>query len=463
MSKRLLLRDIYHFVPGGGKARQRGVDVMIDVDAGVIVDIGASLPRGDAETIDCSTKLVIPGLVNTHHHMYQTLQRNIPVVQNAELFDWLKKLYPIWSHLDAEAVATSTLLACAELLKTGCTTTTDHHYLFPRAVSEDLIGVQAASAKKIGIRFAPTRGSMSLGEEDGGLPPQSVVQDEETILAQSESLIRKLHDGGALSMCRLALAPCSPFSVSAELMQKTAELARKHGVRLHTHLAETLDEERYCQQQHGCRPLALMERWGWIGEDVWYAHGIHFNDEELDLLARTKTGVAHCPTSNMRLGSGICRVPEMIEREIPVGLAVDGSASNDSSDMLGELRNCLLLQRVKYGAAAITAEQVLELGTRGGARLLGWSDVGTLQRGKAADIAIFEMARLDYAGALADPLAAIIFSGASHAAHTAIVNGKVVLKNGKLLAIDEEKLRVTANAISKRMLEAEGYDTGWMP
>jgi len=423
MTKRLLLRDIYHLVSGANAPRQRGVDLIIDCDKGVIADIGESLPRGDAEVIDCSTKLVIPGLVNTHHHMYQTLQRNIPVVQNVELFDWLKKLYPIWSHLDAETVITSTLLACAELLKTGCTTTTDHHYVFPRSVSENLIALQASSAKKIGIRFAPTRGSMSRGEEDGGLPPQSLVQDEDTILAQSEALIAKLHDESPLSMCRLALAPCSPFSVSAELMQKTADLARAHGVRLHTHLAETLDEEHYCQEQHGCRPLALMESWGWLGSDVWYAHGIHFNDEELDLLARTQTGVAHCPTSNMRLGSGIARIPEMIDAGIGLGLGVDGSASNDSSDMLGELRNCLLLQRVQKGADAINAEQVLELGTRGGAQLLGWSEIGTLERGKGADLAIFEMARLDYAGALSDPLAAIIFSGSSHLVDTTIVNG----------------------------------------
>jgi 8-oxoguanine deaminase len=459
-SERILLRDIYHLVTSAGAERQRGVDLLIE--GTTISAIGRGLPADGARVIDASTKLVMPGLVNTHHHMYQTLQRNIPAVQNAKLFDWLIALYEIWRHITPEAISISTQLACAELLKTGCTTTTDHHYVFPQGVREDLIGLQFEAAARVGVRFCATRGSMSRGRSRGGLPPDSVVQDEETILRASEELIAKYHDPAPLSMRRLALAPCSPFSVSEELMQQTAVLARRHGVRLHTHLAETKDEEAFCLENHGCRPLGLMERLGWIGDDVWFAHGVHFDDAELQLLARTHTGVAHCPSSNMRLGSGIARVPELLKLGVPVGLAVDGSASNDSSDMLGELRACLLLHRVLGGAGAITAEQVLELGTIGGARLLGWSTIGTLAPGKAADLALVEMDRLDYVGALSDPLAAVIFSGCSHEVDTAIVNGAVVLEGGRVLGIDEAALRRDANRIARTMLERAGHDTRWM-
>jgi 8-oxoguanine deaminase len=458
--ERILIRNIYHLVSGAPDEKpRRGVDLLIEGNQ--VASIGAGLPSGDARVIDGSTKLVIPGLVNTHHHMYQTLQRNLPAVQNAELFDWLVYLYEIWKFLSPQAVRASTRLACAELLKTGCTTTTDHHYVFPQGVNEDLIGVQVAAAKELGIRFAPTRGSMSRGKSAGGLPPDTVVQDADTILAASEHLIGQYHDPSPFSMTRLALAPCSPFSVSEELMEQTAALARKHGVKLHTHLAETLDEERYCLEQYGCRPLGLMERLGWLGEDVWFAHGIHFNDEELALLQRTGTGVAHCPSSNMRLGSGIARVPEMLSMDVPVGLAVDGSASNDSSDMTGEMRSCLMIHRVLGGAAAITAEQVLGIATRGGARLLGWPEIGTLEVGKAADLCLYEMDRLDYAGALSDPLAAIIFSGYTHLTDMTIVNGEVVVEGGQLTRADEDDLRQDANAQAKTMMEKADVDTGW--
>jgi len=458
---RVLLRNIFHLVVGNAAGeRQRGVDLLIDGNR--IADVGQGLPRGDALVIDASTKLVMPGLVNTHHHMYQTLQRNIPAVQNVELFDWLVTLYEIWRHLTPETIQISTLLACSELLKTGCTTTMDHHYVFPQGTEQDLIGVQLAAAEQAGIRFCATRGSMSRGRSRGGLPPDSVVQDEETILRQSEELIARHHDPSPFSMKRLALAPCSPFSVSEELMGQTAELARRFDVRLHTHLAETRDEESYCIEHYGCRPLGLMERLGWVGSDVWYAHGIHFDDGELELLARSQTGVAHCPSSNMRLGSGIARVPEMLRMGIPVGLAVDGSASNDTSDMIGELRSCLMLHRVLGGAGAITAEQVLGIATRGGAALLGWPEVGTLEVGQAADVVLVEMDRLDYAGALSDPLAAIIFSGLSHNVDTVLVNGQIVLQNGALANVDEVALRREANAEARRMMEAAGHDTRWM-
>ncbi|MCC6751349.1 MAG: 8-oxoguanine deaminase [Deltaproteobacteria bacterium] len=458
---RLLLRNIYHLAVGDdANTRLRGVDLL--VDGSRIADIGPSLPRGEAEVIDASTKLVIPGLVNTHHHMYQTLQRNLPAVQNAGLFDWLKGLYPIWRYLTAEVVSVSTQLACAELLKTGCTTTSDHHYIFPAGVTEDLIGLQVQAALETGIRICTSRGSMSRGESQGGLPPDSVVQDERTILEDSARVIAAYHDPSPFSRQRVALAPCSPFSVTEKLMAESAALARRHGVRLHTHLAETLDEETYCVERYGCRPLALMERVGWLGPDVWFAHGIHFDDAELEVLARTGTGVAHCPSSNMRLGSGICRVPELLARGVRVGLAVDGSASNDSSNMLGELRSCLLVHRVHGTPAAMTADLALRLATRGSAELLGWERLGTLAVGQAADLALVEMKRLDYAGALSDPLAAAVFAGISHNVHTTIVDGKVVVSGGRLVCLDEDALRDRANALSKRMLEQAGHSTKWM-
>ena len=457
---RILIQDIYHLYSGDPEQpRQRGKDLLID--GPLIAQVGQGLPADNARVIDASSKLVMPGLVNTHHHMYQTLQRNIPAVQNVELFDWLVALYEIWKFLTPEAIKASTRLACAELLLTGCTTAMDHHYVFPQGVSEDLIGLQFSAAEELGIRFCATRGSMSRGRSRGGLPPDTVVQEEQEILRSSEELIRRYHDPAPLSMRKLALAPCSPFSVSEELMRQSAALARQHGVRLHTHLAETKDEEAYCLEHYGCRPLGLMERQGWLGSDVWFAHGIHFDDAELSLLAETGTGVAHCPSSNMRLGSGIARVPEMLQQQIPVGLAVDGSASNDSSDMLGEMRSCLLLQRVLGGAAAITAEQVLGVATQGGAGLLGWPDLGTLRPGRAADLVLVEMDSLGYAGALADPLAAVIFSGFSHRVDTTIVNGQVVVEGGKLLGLDEDELRDEANRQARIMLEKAGQSTEW--
>jgi cytosine/adenosine deaminase-related metal-dependent hydrolase len=404
--------------------------------------------------IDGRSLVAIPGLVNTHHHFYQTLTRNLPAVQDAELFDWLIYLYEVWKHLDAEAVYYGSLLAMAELLKTGCTTTTDHHYLYPRSVDADLMGIQFEAAEALGMRFAPTRGSMCLSKKDGGLPPDTVVQTAEEILADSERVIDTYHDPAELAMRRVILAPCSPFSVTEALMKETAALARRRGVNLHTHLAETRDENAFCKRMYRRRPLELMGDCDFLGPDVSFAHGIHFNDEELKLLAYTGTHIAHCPTSNMRLGSGICRVKEMRALGINVGLAVDGSASNDSSDMLGEVRNGLLLQRVRYGAAAITAREILQMGTGNGARLLGFDKVGELRPGWAADLALFDVGRMEYAGSLSDPLAAVIFSGYNHGAAYTIVNGEVVVDNGKLVGFDETEIMEKGNAISARMLAA---------
>lgn len=416
-----------------------------------IKKIGADIADPADRIIDCSDCVVTPGFVNTHHHFYQTLTRNLPAVQSAQLFDWLVYLYEIWKNLDEEAIYYASMLAMGELLKTGCTTTADHHYLYPQNLSCDLIGTQFKAAKNLGIRFSPARGSMSLGKKDGGLPPDSVVQTEDEILGDCERVIRRYHDNSELSMGRIILAPCSPFSVTEKLLKETVSMARRYDVRLHTHLAETRDENDFCLRTYGRRPLELMEDCGFIGSDVSYAHGIYFDDPELKRLADTGTHIAHCPTSNMRLGSGICRVTEMLPMGINVALAVDGSASNDSSDMLGEIRNALLLQRVHYGAAALNKLDVLKMATENGARLLDFEKVGKVREDWAADLAIFNVGKLEYSGALSDPLAAIIFSGYNHGTQYTIVDGKVAVENGRLTGFDETRLMRKCNAISQTL------------
>ena len=415
-----------------------GYDILIE--GNIIKRISKNIEVEEAKVINCSDYLVIPGLVNTHHHFYQTLTRNLRPVQDAKLFDWLTFLYPIWAKIDTEAVYLSTKLAILELLKTGCTLTTDHHYLYPSGFNGDLMGIQFEAAQETGIRFAPTRGAMTRGRSNGGLPPDEVVQKVDEVIKDMERVIDKYHNPEPFSMKRVILAPCSPFSVEEEGMRETAKLARDKRVRLHTHLAETQDEDRYCMEKYGKRPLALMEELDWVGEDVFFAHGIWFNDEELRLLKNTGTGIAHCPTSNMRLGSGIARIREMIDMGIKVGLGVDGSASNDSSDMLGEVRNAMLLQRIKYGEKGLTAREALLLGTRNGAELLGFPETGSIEEGKAADLAIFDISHIQYAGAHSDPVAAIVFSGYCHLTVLTIVNGKILIENGKHTSIDEEEL-----------------------
>lgn len=451
----VLLKNIYHLYRGEGLEELSGYDVSIRDNR--IEQIARNIPEDSAgRVIDCSKHVVIPGLVNTHHHFYQTLTRNIPEVQNAKLFDWLVHLYEIWKGIDEQAVFISSLLAMAELLKTGCTATTDHHYLYPQGFSADLMALQFEAADTLGMRFSPTRGSMSLSRKDGGLPPDSVVQSEDQILKDSLRVIETFHDPRELSMRRVVLAPCSPFSVTKDLMRESARLARSHGVRLHTHLAETEDENDYCVEIYGKRPLELMQECDFIGPDVFYAHGIHFTDQELDVLAEQQAHIAHCPSSNMRLGSGICRVREMVDKQIPVALAVDGSASNDASDMLGEVRNAMLLQRVRYGSAGLTAREAFNIATRNGARLLDFSGVGRIEPGWGADIAVFSIDRLEYAGSLSDPLAALIFSGYSHAAQYTLVNGRIAVDDYRLIGYDEETLKDKANAVSKALLEAAG-------
>jgi 8-oxoguanine deaminase len=410
--------------------------------------------------VDARGKIVLPGLVNTHHHLPQTLTRNVPRVQEAPLFRWLTELYEVWRGMDAGAVDVAARVGLGELLLTGCTTTTDHLYLFPRG-QERLIDVEIDAARDLGIRFQPTRGSMSRGQAQGGLPPDDVVQDEETILADSRRLIREHHDAKPGAMTRIALAPCSPFSVTDGLMRRTAELAREHGARLHTHLAETLDEETYCQEVYGCRPVEYLRRLGWLGPDVWLAHCVHVSPGEARLFGETGTGVAHCPSSNFRLGSGIAPVRAMLEAGVNVGLGVDGSASNDTSNLLAEARQTLLAHRIGADPGRwITAEEALWMATRGGARCLGRDDIGSLEPGKCADLILVDTRRLSYAGASSDLLAALVFSPFPEPVDTAMVNGRVVVEGGSLVGVDVPALVARADAIAERLLRGASERTG---
>jgi len=394
---------------------------------GPATDVPAQADR----VIDLKGKMVLPGFINTHHHLYQTLTRCLPSAQDAPLFAWLQTLYPIWAKLTPEAVYVSALAGLAELVLTGCTTSVDQLYLFPNGVKlED----ELRAAQEVGVRFHPCRGSMSLGESEGGLPPDEVVEDEEAILADSQRVIEEYHDPELYSMCRIMIAPCSPFSVTTDLLRSSRELARSYGVHCHTHVAETLDEEEFCQQKYGRRPVQYMADVGWLGDDVSYAHGVHLADEEMKLFAQTGTGIAHCPTSNMRLGSGIAPVTRMRELGVKVGLAVDGSASNDSSHLLNEARMAMLLQRVKHGPTALSGRDVLEMATLGGAAVLGRADIGALTPGKAADLIAINVDRLEYSGA-GDHAAAVVFCGPV-GVDLSIVDGRVIVEDGELVTLD---------------------------
>jgi 8-oxoguanine deaminase len=435
-------------------------DVDIYIEKNRIVQIGKDLDFKVDKIIDGKMCVAIPGMINTHHHLYQTLFRNLPKVQNCGLFDWLINLYQGWRHITPEAVKSAALTGLGELLLTGCTLASDHHYLFPSTYGEEIIHAEIEAAKELGIRFYPTRGSMSRGVSKGGLPPDDVVQDEDTILDASLEFIKQFHDSKPGSMLRVALAPCSPFSVTSELLKESAVLARKHNVRLHTHLCETKDEESYCIENVGMRPLEYMESVGWIGEDVWFAHGIYFNDDEIKLLGKTKTGIAHCPSSNLRLGSGIANVVDLRKAGSPVGLGVDGSASNDSSDMLAEARLALLIHRIgPHGVTATTAMDAFEMATKGGAQVLGWDDeVGSIQPGFLADIALFDMNCISFAGGLHDPSAALLFGQSRKRAKYVIVNGKVVVNEGELVNASESKIIEDQNRIAKEIINTAKKD-----
>jgi len=400
----------------------------------------ATLPGTADRVVDASGSVVLPGLINTHHHLSQTLTRALPGAQNAGLFDWLRVLYPVWARLTPDHVRTATMTGLAELALSGCTTAFDHQYLWPGGSRLD---DQMEAADVIGIRFHGSRGSMSVGESGGGLPPDEVVEDEDEILEDCVRVIDAFHDAAPGSMRQVALAPCSPFSVSTGLMARTAELARRHGVRLHTHLAETADEEEYCRATFGRRPVEYAADTGWLGEDVWFAHAVHVDEQEIGRMAETGTGVAHCPTSNMRLGSGIAPVAGFMRSGVLVGLGVDGSASNDSSHMLAEVRQAMLLARlagsiVPAAGPQMTARQALRLATRGGAAILGRSDIGSLEVGKVCDMIAIDVGGIDHAG-FADPVAGVVFASPGRVRHT-IVHGRLIVEDGRLMSADEAEL-----------------------
>lgn len=422
----------------------KGVDLYCE--DGVIRAIGKQLTQKADREIDGTYLFCYPGLINTHHHLYQQFSRNLPQVQNMELFDWLKTLYEIWKNLDQTVIRYSGLTGMGELMKNGCTTCFDHHYVFP-AGTGDLIGAQMATADELGMRMVSSRGSMDLSVKDGGLPPDSVVQTVDEIMKDSAYLIEKYHDPSFGSMHQIVLAPCSPFSVSAELLRQSAILARQYGVRLHTHLCETKDEENYTLSRYNMRPLEYMDSLGWIGDDVWYAHGIHFTTEELDVLAKTGTGVAHCPVSNMKLSSGIARIPEMLERGVKVGLAVDGSASQDGSNLLEEIRICFLLHRLNSSAKAPSGYDVLKMATRGSASLLGRTDIGSIEVGKCADFFLVDSRRLELVGATYDPKNVFGTVGLRGAVDYTVVNGKVTVDQGNLVNIDEPVIAEEARKV----------------
>ncbi len=405
------------------------------------------IDAGSAELIDASGQVLLPGLVNTHHHMYQSLTRAVPQAQDAELFDWLRHLYLLWAKLTPDGVAVSTQTAMAELMLSGCTTSADHLYLFPNGTRLD-DSIRAAVA--MGMRFHPARGSMSVGKSRGGLPPDAVVEDEAAILQDSERLIGQYHDAGRYAMLRMVLAPCSPFTVSRELMRESALLARAHGVALHTHLAENDNDVAYSLEKFGMTPAQYVQDLGWVGPDVWHAHCVKLDEAGIDLFARTGTGVAHCPCSNMRLASGIAPIQRMRQAGVAVGLGVDGSASNDGAHMLGEVRQALLLQRVGFGPAALTAREALEIATLGGARVLGRDDIGALAPGMAADFVTFDVTGLAHAGAERDPLASLVFCTPGQVTHS-VINGRAVVRDGHLLPIELPVLLERHRALARAL------------
>lgn len=420
---------------------------------GVIEAVGASaqLPAAADEVIDARGQVVLPGLVNTHHHFYQTLTRAVPAAQDAELFTWLKTLYPVWAKLTPEMAYVSTQTAMAELLLSGCTTSSDHLYLFPNGVRlDDTI----EAAREIGMRFHAARGAMSVGASKGGLPPDSVVEDEAAILADTQRLIARWHDPKRHAMQRIVVAPCSPFSVSRELMRDAALLAREQGVSLHTHLAENDNDIAYTREKFGCTPAEYAEQLGWVGPDVWHAHCVKLDAAGIALFASTGTGVAHCPGSNMRLASGIAPIRAMRDAGVPVSIAVDGSASNDSGHMLGEARLALLLQRVAHGPvegpSALTAREVLEIATLGGAQVLGRDDIGALAPGMSADLACVPLDDIGVAGALHDPLAALFFCHVPRVAHT-VVDGRIVVRDGRLTTLGLPALLERHNRLAAQL------------
>jgi 8-oxoguanine deaminase len=446
----LLIRNA-HLLAAMDAQRREIADGSILIRDNVIVQVGSAqeLPTTADRVIDASQMVVLPGMVNTHHHLFQSLTRALPEAQDHGLFDWLTTHYRVWDAITPEMVYVSAQTALAELVLTGATTVSDHLYLYANGAS---IEDEIEAAREVGVRFYPCRGSMSIGRSQGGLPPDDVVEDEDALLRQTRDAIERHHDAAPYAMCRIAVAPCAPFNVSQELMRESAALARDYGVLLHTHVAETLDEERYTVERVGMRPVAYMASLGWVGPDVWWAHAVHVNSDEVALLAETDTGVAHCPGSNMRLGSGIAPVRAYLDAGVRVSLAVDGSASNDSNNMLAEARLAMLLQRVLGGPQALAAREALEMATLGGASVLRRDDIGALAPGMAADLIGYDINQLALAGAQADPLAALLFCTPPQVT-LSVINGRVIVENGVLQTVDLPALVARHNRHSRALLD----------
>lgn len=448
----ILLRNIHTLATMDDSGRELH-DAWVFIRDNVIVAVGGfgdPLPHDTAQDIyDMSGHVVLPGLVNTHHHMYQTLTRCI--AQEHDLFDWLRSLYPIWSRMNGEAVYISAKLAMAELLLSGCTTSSDHLYIYPNDVTID---EEIRAAQEIGLRFHAARGAMSVGESKGGLPPDRVVEEEADILRDMRRAVETYHDASRYAMLRVVIAPCSPFSVSVDLMRESAALARSYGVHLHTHLAENANDVAYSRETFGMKPGHWAESVGWVGDDVWHAHCVKLDEDEIGMFGRSSTGVCHCPTSNMRLASGIAPVRAMLDAQVKVGLGVDGSASNDSGHLLAEARQAMLLQRVGGNPAAMSAREALRLATRGGAAVLGRADIGMIAPGQAADVIAYRLDTPAFAGALHDPVAALAFCQPDRV-DLSIINGRTVVKDGALTTVDLPLLVETHNDISRRLIRGE--------
>ncbi|PTQ67611.1 8-oxoguanine deaminase [Pseudomonas sp. GV071] len=452
MPKTLLVKNAELLVTMDGERREirRGG---LYIEDNVIKQVGPSdtLPQTADVVLDMTGKVVIPGLVNTHHHMYQSLTRVVPAAQDGELFNWLENLYPIWARLTPEMISVSTQTAMAELILSGCTTSSDHLYIYPNGCKLD-DSIHAAG--EIGMRFHAARGSMSVGRSQGGLPPDSVVEKESDILKESQRLIEDYHDASHGSMLRVVVAPCSPFSVSRDLMREAAVLARQYGVSMHTHLAENVNDIAYSREKFGMTPAEYAEDLGWVGHDVWHAHCVQLDQHGIELFARTGTGVAHCPCSNMRLASGIAPIRKMRDHGVPVGLGVDGSASNDGASMIGEVRQALLLQRVGFGPDAMTAREALEIATLGGAKVLNRNDIGALAPGMIADFVAFDMSHVSYAGAHHDPLAALVFCTPTQV-HTSVINGRVIVQDGRITTVDLPRVLERHNQLARQLVTGE--------
>ncbi len=443
----LWIKDPLAIFADGG---ERGV-VVKDGRIAELVPAGREPGTPDVKTFEAGEHVVLPGLINTHHHFYQTLTRAVPAALERELFPWLQALYPIWARLTPEALDLAMTLAMAELVLSGCTTTTDHHYVFP-AGTEDGIDIEVAAARRLGLRVLLTRGSMNLSQRDGGLPPDSVVQDENTILADSERVVARYHEAGDGAMVQIALAPCSPFSVTTSLMRATADLAKRLDVRMHTHLSETEDENSFCLELYKCRPLDYLEDCGWLNERTWLAHGVHFNDAEIKRLARAGTAVAHCACSNQTLASGTCPVCAMEEAGMHIGLGVDGSASNDSSNLMQEVRAAFLLQRSRYGVKKVSHKDALRWATKGSAACVGRSDIGEIAAGKMADLALFKLDEPRFSGS-GDPLAALVLCGA-HRADRVMVGGRWIVEHGQIPELDLADLIRRHSAVARKLQAA---------